>query len=149
MFSAQPQFKLSALRRRNELLCRIDMWGFVSVMIVLLFMLLMHKMSYVDLPRNVVDLVAAHHSTRMPSALREDAVRVNITRDGAVFFGNSRVAKSDLPDLIRESLRQGAERRVYVSADARANYSQITAVLEEIRLTGIENVAFLTSPFQR
>jgi len=33
MRSEQPRFKLTALRRRNELLCRIDMWGFVSVML--------------------------------------------------------------------------------------------------------------------
>jgi biopolymer transport protein ExbD len=30
MSSAQPQFKLSALRRRNDLVCRIDRWGFVK-----------------------------------------------------------------------------------------------------------------------
>ena len=145
MSLAQPQFKLSALRRRNELLCRIDLWGFVSVLIVLLFMLLVYKTSYIEARGNVVDLIAAQHSARMPSALREDAVRVNITRDGVVFFGDSRVAKSELPDLIRDSLGQGAERKVYVSADARANYTNVTAVLDEIRLSGIESVAFLTS----
>jgi hypothetical protein len=34
----KPQFKLRALGRKNEILCRIDMWGFVSVMLALLFL---------------------------------------------------------------------------------------------------------------
>jgi len=37
---ARTRFKLSALRRKNEFLIRVDMWGFVSIMLVLLFIFL-------------------------------------------------------------------------------------------------------------
>jgi len=78
----------------------------------------------------------------MPTAVREDAQVVCIFRDGAVFYGNTRMNAIDLPDRIRESLKKGAERKIYIRADARAKYSDIERVLDEIRKTGIQNVSF-------
>jgi biopolymer transport protein ExbD len=142
MASARPQFKLSALKRKNELLCRINMWGFVSVMLVLLFLLM--PWTVVDGGRPTADLVSTRHSTRMPGALREDTLKIFVTRDGAIYFREHRIALEDLADEIREGLRNGAERRVYIAVDARAKYGDVGAVLEKVRLAGIEKVAFLT-----
>src|SRR5258706_10666120 len=142
MPSAQPQFKLSALRRKNELLCRIDMWGFVSVMLALLFLLM--PGTVVDPSGPTADLVGARHSTRMPGALREDALEVVITRDGSIYFRERRIALEDLPNEIQEGLQNGAERKIYIKVDARAKYADVPAVLDKIRLAGVENVAFLT-----
>jgi len=41
-------------------------------------------------------------------------------------------------------VRHGAERKVYVKADARARYSAVE--VDAIRLAGIANVVFLTGP---
>jgi biopolymer transport protein ExbD len=142
MTSARPQFKLSALKRKNELLCRIDMWGFVSVMLVLLFLLM--PLIVVDGNAAAPDLVSVRHSTRMPGALKEDALKVVVTRDGTIYFREHRIALADLPNEIREGLRSGAERRVYIAVDARAKYGYVPAVLDKIRLAGVEKVAFLT-----
>jgi len=147
--STQHQFKLSALRRKNELLCRIDLWGFVSLMVVIFFVLWVEKAAYTDLPVHVpADLVVAHHSTRLPNALREDCLRVTISRDGSVYFRDSRISLRDLSNLFQEGMRHGAEKKAYVSADARAKYGDVGAVLEQIRLAGIENIAFLTTSLQ-
>ncbi len=142
MPSAQPQFKLSALRRKNELLCRIDMWGFVSIMLALLFMFLPGT---TDTPRSVsVDRPLAYHSTSMPGALKEDAILVSITRDGNIFFRDQRVLRLELANEIREAVRSGAEKQVYLVVDARARYGDAIPVLAQIRFAGIENVNFLT-----
>jgi biopolymer transport protein ExbD len=142
MMAARAQFKLSALNRKNELLCRIDMWGFVSVMLALLFLLMPWTVVH---PRGpAVDLVGARHSTPMPGALKEDALRVVLARDGTMYFRQHRIALEDLPNEIRQGLRDGADRKVYIAVDARAKYGDVPAVLDKIGLAGVEKIAFLT-----
>src|SRR5260370_36077509 len=117
MPSAQPQFKLSALRRKNELLCRIDMWGFVSVMLVLLFLLMPWTVVH---PRGpAADLAGARHSVRMPGALKEDALKVVVARNANIYLREHRILLEDFPNEIREGLRSGADSKVYGAVDAR------------------------------
>ena len=80
----------------------------------------------------------------MPGALREDALRVIIARDGRIYFRNSEVAQGDLTEVVREELQHGAEKRVYVAADSRTGYGEIGRVVDEIRLAGVEKISFLT-----
>ena len=67
---------------------------------------------------------------------------VAVFRDGKVFFGNELTYSGELSAKIRQSLSNGAERRVYVRADARVRYRAVLDVLEGVRATGIENVSF-------
>lgn len=118
------------------------MWGFVSVMLVLLFMFVPTS---TDTPRQIpVDLPTAYHSTPMPGAIREDAMQVIVERDGRVFFGNHQIVVQDLVEEIHSGIRNGAEERVYLNADARAKYSDVKAVLNQIRMAGIVHVSLLT-----
>ena len=118
------------------------MWGFVSIMLALLFMFLPGT---TDTPRSVsVDRPLAYHSTSMPGALKEDAILVSITRDGNIFFRDQRVLRLELANEIREAVRSGAEKQVYLVVDARARYGDAILVLAQIRFAGIENVNFLT-----
>jgi len=140
--SARRQFKISALKRKNELFCRIDMWGFVSVMLTLLFLLM--PGTVVDPKGPAADLAGARHSIRMPGALKEDALQVMVTRDGQVYLRGSHLMCGDLADEIRERVRNCAEKKAYLAVDARAKYGDAKAVLDQIRMAGIENVSFLT-----
>lgn len=118
------------------------MWGFVSVMVALLFLFM--PWTVVDGKWPPVDRAVALHATPLPGALREDAMQVDVTRDGRVFFRNHQVNAKDLPNEIREGIRAGAEKRIYLAADARVKYGDVRAVLDQIRLSGIEKVSFLT-----
>ena len=118
------------------------MWGFVSIMLALLFMFLpitadTHRSVPVDRPR-------AHHSTSMPGALREDTMLISLTSNGHVYFRNDQIMLQYLPEEIRQGVRNGAEKRIYLNVDARARYSNTIAVLNQIRLAGIEKVSLLT-----
>ena len=66
-----------------------------------------------------------------------------ILRSGDVFFGNEKLTPDQLPGKIREGLRQGAERKVYIKADARAKYGKVAQVLDGVRAARIYNIAFL------
>jgi len=79
----------------------------------------------------------------MPRAIREDAQIVSVLRDGRIFYRNLQIVADDLPDKIREGVRSGADRRVYIRADAWAKYMDVNRVLSEVRKAGIENVCFL------
>lgn len=109
-------------------------------MIAFLF-LFMDPRSYP--PRSVaVDLPKASHAIPIPKVDRENAILVAVARDGKVFFGTTRVSNSEIPSLIREQLRLGSEKKVYIKADLHARYSDVKEVLDAVREAGIENVAF-------
>jgi biopolymer transport protein ExbD len=92
---------------------------------------------------NYVDQYRSHNAISMPGALREDSVRVILARDGTIYLGNAKVAGKDLSNIVRQQVQTGAPRKVYLLVDSRARYWDVSAVLDEVRLAGISDVAFL------
>jgi biopolymer transport protein ExbD len=52
------------------------------------------------------------------------------------------IATDELPDGIQESIKNGADAKIYIRADTRAKYGDVKHGLGEIRKTGIQNVCF-------
>jgi biopolymer transport protein TolR len=130
-------------RRSNDLICHINVTGFVSVMLALLFMFMV-KDPVCSFGRGVpVDLTKVSYPVPMRAADREEAMIVLITRDDKIFFRTDKVRVDELPDKIRESVSQGSEKKVYISADARAKYLWVAEVLDNVRSTGVERIGFL------
>ena len=129
--------------RPSRFLNGIDFWAFLSVELVLLMIFMVNgpsphaNISPVDLPRT-------EHATPMPGALREDAMHVAVTRDGNIFFGMYQIQSGDLPLAIRDCVRHGSERKVYLKVDARAKYADATLAIDQIRQAGIQNVGIIT-----
>jgi biopolymer transport protein ExbD len=80
----------------------------------------------------------------MNNAIKEDALHVSISASGDVYFRSVKISRSELTSHIREGLRAGSEKKVYVIADARARYEDIRPVLTEISLAGVEQIALIT-----
>ena len=74
---------------------------------------------------------------------REDAVVLDVVRDGVTLFDNGRITLDELPDKVSAAVGAGSENRVYIYAGARAKYSIVKKALDAIRLAGIENVSFI------
>ena len=83
-----------------------------------------------------VDLAVVSHSVPLPDARQEDAIIVVVTRDGTVYFRNYKTTLNDLPGAIKGAVREGARRKVYVRADARARYADVEAAIGAIRQAG-------------
>src|SRR5262249_6889399 len=134
--------KARIAKRRGNLRADLDSWPTLGLAITLLviFMLLPgnspHGILYANLP---ITKTAASQ----PRANREDAMRTVVARDGAVFFRNMKVGLADLPELIRDAVKNGAERRVYLVVDSRAKYGDVKAVVGLIDEAGIRDVTFL------
>jgi biopolymer transport protein ExbD/biopolymer transport protein TolR len=126
--------------RPIQLICNINVAGFVGVMLALLYLFIpisvdRHREAGVDLPR-------VWHPVSMARANREDAMIVVITRDDHVFFRVESINPFELPNKIRESVSQGSEKMVYIRADARAKYGWVAEVLDSVRSAGVEKIGF-------
>ncbi|HET6928898.1 MAG TPA: biopolymer transporter ExbD [Candidatus Acidoferrum sp.] len=135
---------LKSANRRNELFCRLDPAPFAAIVFALFSVLLSpHMVTDVPVHTWSADRVALRHARTLPMANREDAIWITVTRDGSVYFQNSRTHVDQLPNKIRDAVRNGAEKRIYLNVDARAKYGDVNALLPYIQLSGIENVSFL------
>lgn len=134
-------------RRSSKLFAQIDASPLLAVFF---FFVVLYMLSFSSSRRNrAVDLAVLEHATPQPGALREDALEIIISRDGALFLaGNNNtrggsVQSKELPDLLRSMLLPGVERRVYVIADARAKYGDVEGALIAIRNAGLPDVTFI------
>jgi biopolymer transport protein TolR len=134
-----------ALAKRNEgakVNSDINVTPMVDVMLVLLiiFMVITPMLHHgVD-----VTLAQVTNPEQMPDADKEDALVVAITRDGKVYFGNNQVAPDQLTGDIRDRLTNRVDKRVYVRADARAKYSSVVEVVDNVRAAGVDDLGLLT-----
>jgi biopolymer transport protein ExbD len=77
-------------------------------------------------------------------ANRNDAMIGMVARDGNVYFRSETLSPQELTPRIRQCLRTGSERRVYLRADARVRYEAVKPVLEAIQSAGVEDISVLT-----
>jgi biopolymer transport protein TolR len=129
-----------ARKRRSTYICRIDVMGVPGIFLVLLTLFMGTPPPFHHLS---VDLISAKTARPAPAARAEDSMQVAVTHDGTIYFNGHRIHPDELPSKIHEWVNSGAERRVYISADARSRYSEVKTVLEQIRLAGVENITFL------
>lgn len=130
-------------RRPSEILCRIDVTGFLSIMVVLLYTMI--TVALYPTPRHTVSRVLADRSVSLSQADREDAIIVAVLRDGKIYLDRQLIMNGpELVDQLRDRVRAGAEKKVYINVDRHAHYRNVNRVLDQVRLAGIEKVAFLT-----
>ena len=98
-----------------------------------------------------LDVPSSQHAHSVSGAMREDAVRILVLRDGAMYFGHTAVEprEEEIADRVREALARGAETRVYLEVDQRAPYGVVSIALDSIRHAGIVDVTFLTAAQHR
>ncbi len=70
-------------------------------------------------------------------------MEVAVTRDGQIYYGLDLVWIDQIPDAIRKSLSQGAERKVYIRADQRARYGAVKQVLDRVRSAGVTDIVLV------
>jgi len=138
-------------RNTNPLYTGIHVAGFAGILVALLFMFLVHSLRAPDMGLyasrvTTVDLPTVQNATGQPRALREDFMWIVVTREGGLFFRHNRIQVNEIPDVIRAAVRDGSEKKVYLSVDMHSRYAGVKAVLGQIRLAGVSEVAFLAEP---
>ncbi|HSS97363.1 MAG TPA: biopolymer transporter ExbD [Terriglobales bacterium] len=130
-------------RRSNQLISNIDVIGFSSVLLVLLYLVIGPYTHVRPSFSPDVDMVKANHPIEMPDSDREDAIIITIKKDGRVFWGNDQIESLALPLKIKERVDQGSPHVVYFKVDSRARYRYVKNALDAVRLSGLETIAFL------
>jgi len=134
-----------AQAKRNEgakVNSNINVTPMVDVMLVLLiiFMVITPMLQ----KGRSVDLAMTENPTKMPDADKEDALIVAITRDGSIFFGTDKTTSAELTNKVKDKLANAQEKRVFIKADARARYGNVTEVVDDVRSAGVDQVGLLT-----
>jgi biopolymer transport protein ExbD len=127
-------------------ICSIDVTAFASVMLVLVMTLLRNGISLSNPHHGVsVDIPKVILPHFMAGATREDAIVITIMRDGKIYLRNNQITKEELTREIGESVKHGAEERIYICADEHVYYLVVRDVLGEVRQAGVENVTFFVN----
>ena len=67
---------------------------------------------------------------------------------GNVFLDYKQVRLEDLKGEIQTSIRNGAEDKAYLKADARCMYRDVARVVDELRAANVRKIAFITNQRQ-
>ncbi len=122
----------------------INVTPMVDVMLVLLiiFMVITPMLS----KGQQVTMVKTHNDVKMQEADKEDAILIAITRDGRAFLspGNLLIQPSDLGGKVRDLQTNRSDKTVYVRADARARFSAVTDVIDNLRTASVDQVGLIT-----
>ena len=129
-----------------KLICCFDVNGFATVMAVVLVLLLSIVMTLLQPHRQAIsiDLPKVNQPISLPYAESENALMVEITRAGRIYFRHDLIELSQLSDKFRERLNQGAERKVYFKVDVHVKYAHVAEVLDIVRSAGISDIAFVS-----
>jgi biopolymer transport protein ExbD len=114
--------------------------------LLIIMMLVVGAPHHSNLP---ADLARAKHAVSMPGAKREDAIRIIVTRDGAIYFGHTETRVADVADRVRQRVQDGSERRAYLMVDQRTKYVDVEPVIDAIRGGGVWNVGLIVELDQR
>ena len=139
---------MAKLAKAPPVVSDINVTPMVDVMLVLLiiFMVITPMLS----KGTPVNMVKTHNDIKMQEADKEDAVIISVTRDGRSFLspGNALVQPGDLGSKVKDLQTNRSDKTVYIRADARARFSSVTDVIDNIRTAGVDQVGLITESVQ-
>jgi biopolymer transport protein TolR len=91
-----------------------------------------------------VDLAKTNNPIAMEDADKEDAILVAVTRENVVFFDTEKVSLENLQTKVQDKLSNRPDKKIYIKADARAQYGTVVKVVDSVRTAGVDQVGLLT-----
>src|SRR5262245_18561740 len=125
---------------RRTRLSEINVTPFVDVMLVLLIVFM------VTAPLLTVGVPIELPRTQAKQLESEtDPLTISIRADGTVFVQETVVPKEDLVAQMRAISREGYDRRVFIRADATADYGLVADVMARLSASGFRNLGLVTN----
>lgn len=125
----------------------INVTPLVDVMLVLLIIFMVITPM---LQKNIsVDLARTMNPRAMPDDDREDAIEVAITRDGKIALKKDFISLDEITAKVRDMISGRLDKTVYVRADARAKYGDVTKAVDAVRAAGVEQLGLITTQIER
>jgi len=111
------------------------------MLVLLIIFMVVTPMLQKGLP---VDMAQVTNPEDMPNADRDDAVIVGISRDGAIYLGNTKTPLDQITSLVRDRISNRVDKTVFIKSDGRAKYGDVVKLVDEVRSAGVDNVGLLT-----
>src|SRR5262249_8071640 len=115
------------------------------MLVLLIIFMVVTPMLQKNMP---VDMARTDTAREMQDADKEYAIVGKSPRDGAIYWGNTKVRKDDITGQVKDRISNRLDKTVYVKSDARAKYGDVVAVVDEIRSAGVDQLGLLTEKNQ-
>ncbi|MEZ6022617.1 MAG: protein TolR [Hyphomonadaceae bacterium] len=125
---------------RKSRLSEINVTPFVDVMLVLLivFMITAPLLTVgvpVELPRTEAKQLESE----------TDPLSITIQQDGSIYVQETLVEREQLVPQMRAISREGYDRRIFIRADAKAEYGLVADVMARLSASGFRNLGLVTN----
>jgi biopolymer transport protein ExbD len=118
---------------------RIEIIPLIDIMFFLLASFMLVSLSMVNLKSVKVNLPTATTATL---DTRSDFASVSVDKDGAVYLDKQPVGANELVSRLNAWHRTNENVRVFISGDQDVRYGAVIHILDLVRSTGIQKVAF-------
>ena len=122
---------------------RIEIIPLIDIMFFLLAAFMLVSLSMVNLKSVKVNLPTATVAT---IETKNDFVTISEDRNGAPYFDKQLVGANELVQKLSAWRKTNDNVRVFISGDADARHGDIIRVLDLVRSTGVQKVAFEIRP---
>jgi biopolymer transport protein TolR len=95
-----------------------------------------------------VDMAKVTNPEDMPNADKDDAVIVAVTRDGAIYLGQTKTDLSAVASQVSDLISGRLDKTVFIKSDGRALYGDVVKLVDEVRSAGVDNVGLLTDKIE-
>jgi biopolymer transport protein TolR len=128
-------------RGRRSLMSEINVTPFVDVMLVLLiiFMVAAPLLTVgvpVDLPETDARAMDAE----------QEPLTITVTSDGQIYLQDTAVPFADLVPRLAAIAQEGYRQRIFIRADAAADYGVVAQVMARVNRAGYANLGLVTDP---
>jgi len=127
----------SKLPQEHE--ARIEIIPLIDIMFFLLASFMLVSLSMVNLKSVKVNLPTATTATL---DTKNDFISISVDKSGAVFFDKQPIGLNELAQRLNASHQSNTNVRVFISGDQDARHGDVIHVLDVVRSTGIQKVAF-------
>lgn len=118
---------------------RIEIIPLIDIMFFLLAAFMLVSLSMVNMKSVKVNLPTATTAT---SDTRKDFVNISVNSAGAIFFDKQPIGPNEMVQQLVSWRATNEAVRVFISGDQDARHGDVIRVLDLVRSTGIEKVAF-------
>ncbi|HEU5122648.1 MAG TPA: biopolymer transporter ExbD [Verrucomicrobiae bacterium] len=126
-------------KHRAETEARIEIIPLIDIMFFLLAAFMLVSLSMVNMKSVKVNLPTATTAT---TETKNDFVDLSVDKTGAVFFNKQLIGPNELVQRLNTLHQTNDHLRVFISGDQDARHGDVIHVLDLVRSTGIQKVAF-------
>jgi biopolymer transport protein TolR len=131
-------------RRSKGFMAEINVTPFVDVMLVLLIVFMVTA----PLLTAGVEVALPKSEAKVLPAAR-DPLTITILQGGDVYVQETQATLDELAPRLEAIAQAGYEERIYIRADAHADYETVMRVMARINAAGFTNIALVSDPLSR